>query len=189
MAVETKSTNPANLTVRQVMNSPVITGKPNETVRDIAKKMTANEVGSIVIVENGKPVGMVTDGDIIDRVISKGLNPDEVKAKDIMSTPILTVDSEATIVDAAKYMRKNRVKRVGVTYKGRIEGILSIWDIISITPEIVEIFSEKLNIQSSMLQSQKESVYFAGYCDICSRWSDLLVETDGKYVCEECRSD
>ncbi|MGB9726818.1 MAG: cyclic nucleotide-binding/CBS domain-containing protein [Nitrososphaeria archaeon] len=189
MSVETKSTNPANLTVREVMNSPVITGKPDETIRMIAKKMTENEVGSIVIVEDGKPVGMVTDGDIIDRVVSKGLNPDEVKAKDIMSKPILTVDVETTIVDAAKYMRKNRVKRVGVTYRGRIEGILSIWDIISVTPEIVEIFSEKLNIQSSLLQSEKEAVYFAGYCDTCSRWSDLLIEVDGKYVCEECRSD
>lgn len=189
MTVETRSTNPANLIVRQVMNSPVITGEPDETVREIAKKMTENEVGSIVIVVGGKPVGMVTDGDIIDRVVSKGLNPDEVKAKDIMSTPILTVDSEVTVVDAAKYMRKNRVKRVGVTYRGRIEGILSIWDIISVTPEIVEIFSEKLNIQLSILRSQRESVYFAGYCDVCSRWSDLLVETDGKYICEECRSD
>lgn len=189
MSVETKSTNPANLTVRQVMNSPVITGKPDETIREIAKKMTENEVGSIVIVEDGKPVGMVTDGDIIDRVVSKGLNPDEVKAKDIMSKPILTVDAETTIINAAKYMRKNRVKRVGVTYRGRIEGILSIWDIISVTPEIVEIFSEKLNIQSSLLQSEKEAVYFAGYCDTCSRWSDLLIEVDGKYICEECRSD
>jgi CBS domain-containing protein len=103
------------------MNSPVITGKPDETVREIAKKMTTNEVGSIVIVEDSKPVGMVTDGDIIDRVVSKGLNPDEVKAKDIMSKPILTVDAETTIIEAAKYMRKNRVKRVGVTYRGRIE--------------------------------------------------------------------
>jgi CBS domain-containing protein len=187
--METSTANPANITVREVMNSPVITGSPEDTVRRIAQKMAENEVGSIVIVENGTPVGMVTDGDIIYRVVSSGRNPDQTKAREIMSTPIYTVESEAKVVDAARYMRKKKVKRVGVTYKGKIEGILSIWDIISITPELVEIFSEKLNIQTSSMGSQKGTIYMAGYCDLCSRWSDTLVESDGKYLCEECRSE
>jgi len=132
---------------------------------------------------------MVTDGDIIDRVVSSGLNPDQTKAREIMSTPIYTVESEAKVIDAARYMRRKKVKRIGVTYKGKIEGILSIWDIISITPELVEIFSERLNIESPLSESQKGPIYMAGYCDLCSRWSDSLIEVDGKYLCEECRSE
>ena len=187
--METSSANPANITVREVMNSPVITGGPDDTVRQISQKMTENEVGSIIIVENGTPIGMVTDGDIIYRVVSSSLNPDQTKAREIMSTPIYTVESEAKVIDAARYMRKKKVKRIGVTYKGKIEGILSIWDIISITPELVEIFSERLNIESPLSESQKGPIYMAGYCDLCSRWSDSLVEVDGKYLCEECRTE
>ncbi|MGD0329459.1 MAG: CBS domain-containing protein [Nitrososphaeria archaeon] len=187
--MESSATNPANITVREVMNSPVITGGPDETVRQIAQKMTESSVGSIVIVENKLPIGMVTDGDIIYRVVSSGLDPDKTKAREIMSTPIYTVESEAKVIDAVKYMRKKKVKRVGVTYRGNLEGILSLWDIIAITPELVEIFSERLNIETSFSESQKGSIYMAGYCDICSRWSDTLVEVDDKYLCDECRSE
>jgi CBS domain-containing protein len=187
MAIDPSRTNPANITVREVMNSPVITGRPEETARQIAKKMTENDVGSIVIVENNTPIGMVTDGDIIDRIVSAGLDPDKTKAIEIMTKPIYTVESEAQLVDAVKYMRKKKVKRVGVTYKGKIEGILSIWDIISITPELVEIFSERLNIETPLAESRRNPVLMAGYCDLCNRWSDSLIEVDGKYICEECR--
>ncbi|MEM3403279.1 MAG: CBS domain-containing protein [Nitrososphaeria archaeon] len=189
MAIDPSRTNPANITVREVMNSPVITGRPEETARQIAKKMTENDVGSIVIVENNTPIGMVTDGDIIDRIVTAGLDPDKTKAIEIMTKPIYTVESEAQLVDAVRYMRKKKVKRVGVTYKGKIEGILSIWDIISITPELVEIFSERLNIETPLAESRRNPVLMAGYCDLCNRWSDSLIEVDGKYICEECRTD
>ena len=107
--MESSATNPANITVREVMNSPVITGGPDETVRQIAQKMTENSVGSIVIVDNNLPIGMVTDGDIIYRVVSSGLDPDKTKAREIMSAPIYTVESEAKVIDAARYMRKKKV--------------------------------------------------------------------------------
>lgn len=187
--MESGTSNPANIIVREVMNSPVITSGPDDTIRQISQKMTENSIGSIIIVENSTPIGMVTDGDIIDRVVSSSLNPDQTKAREIMSTPIYTVESEAKVIDAAKYMRKKKIKRVGVTYKGKIEGILSIWDILAVTPEIVEIFSERLNIETSFSESQKGSIYMAGYCDVCSRWSDSLVEVDGRYLCDECRTE
>jgi len=189
MTTEIGRENPASIFAREVMNSPVIVGKPEDTIRLISKKMTENGIGSIVIVENDKPVGMVTDGDIIDRVVSVGLDPDKTRADEIMSKPIFTVESETPIIEATRYMRKMSVKRLGVTYKGKIEGILSVWDIISITPELVEIFSERLSIEKPTSESQKSPIYMAGYCDLCSRWSDSLVEVDGKYLCDECRAE
>src|SRR5213593_1155709 len=68
--------------VRDIMNSPVISTLPNDTIRDIAKKMKEEKIGSIVIMEKDKPVGIVTDWDIVSNGLIKDVKPSQIKAKD-----------------------------------------------------------------------------------------------------------
>jgi CBS-domain-containing membrane protein len=149
--------------------------------------MIQYKIGSIVITENDEPVGIVTDGDIALKVAARDLKPSEVLAKDVMSSPLRTVDSEIDIREVARIMRNMGIKRLGVTYKNRLVGMVTMSDIVSVTPEVMDVISEKARILAG--EPRKKKGYLAGYCDLCNQWSDYLMEIDGKFLCEECREE
>ena len=146
--------------------------------------MTASKAGSVVITENDSPIGIVTDGDIVTKVVSKDIRPSTSRAREIMSKPLHTIESEKEIIEAARAMRRHGIKRLGVNYKNRLVGIISISDILAITPELFDIISEKTMIMTG--QASKQPAFVAGYCDSCNQWSDGLLEIDGRFICGEC---
>jgi len=182
----------ANMTtrvlVRDIMNSPVVSASPNDTIHDIAKKMKEENIGSIVIMEKDKPVGIVTDWDIVTRAIVNDSKPSQVKAKDVMKE-IYTIESEESITEAARLLRKHNIKRLGVVYKNRLAGIISSSDVIAVTPDLVEIVSEKSAIIRGELGITRPASNVSGYCDECSEWSDLLQYDEGTFICEVCRGE
>jgi signal-transduction protein with cAMP-binding, CBS, and nucleotidyltransferase domain len=171
--------------VREVMNSPVVTAQPNEDIRSIAERMSLARVGSVVILKDNLPIGIVTDGDIVSKVVSKNSIPSSIYAEEIMTSPLRSIESEKEIIQAARQMVRFKIKRLGVSYKHNLVGIISISDIVAITPELFDIISEKRAIMTS--ESERPPSYLAGYCDQCNQWSDVLLEIDSKFVCEECR--
>ena len=182
----------ANMTtrvlVRDIMNSPVVSASPNDTIHDIAKKMKEENIGSIVIIDKDKPVGIVTDWDIVTRAIVNDSKPSQVKAKDVMKE-IYTIESEESITEAARLLRKHNIKRLGVVYKNRLAGIISSSDVIAVTPDLVEIVSEKAAIIRGELGIARPANNVSGYCDECSEWSDLLQYDEGTFICEVCRGE
>lgn len=173
--------------VREVMNSPVITANPEDTIKSVSEKMTLAGVGSVVLVENDLPIGIVTEGDIVAKVVSKDLQPSSAKSRDVMSAPLRTIESEEEIITAARQMAKYKVKRLGVTYKRNLVGIISISDVVAVTPELFDIISEKRVMMTG--EDARQPSFLAGYCDQCNQWSDALLEIDNRFVCEECRTD
>lgn len=182
----------ANMTtrvlVRDIMNSPVVSASPNDTIHDIAKKMKEENIGSIVIMEKDKPVGIVTDWDIVTKTIVNDSKPSQIKAKDVMKETY-TIESEESITEAARLLRKHNIKRLGVVYKNRLAGIISSSDVIAVTPDLVEIVSEKAAIIRGELGIARPASNVSGYCDECSEWSDLLQYDEGTFICEVCRGE
>ncbi|MCS7125366.1 MAG: CBS domain-containing protein [Aigarchaeota archaeon] len=174
------------LRVRDVMSSPVIEASENDTAQQIAQKMEKYNVGSVVITRSGVPVGIVTKTDLVLKVVSRNLKPSEVKTIEIMSSPIHTVEPDTLIEDALRKMTALKVSRLIVTYKNKLVGIVSVKDILQVTPEILEIVKENMRIRGVTLPTSKEG-YIEGYCDECGEWSDMLLNVDGRYICEECR--
>jgi CBS domain-containing protein len=174
--------------VRDIMNSPVSSASTNDTIYDIAKKMKEGNIGSIVIMEKDKPVGIVTDWDIVSKAIVNDAKPSQIKAKDIMQE-IYTIESEESITEAARMLRKHKIKRLGVVYKNRLVGIISSSDVIAVTPELVEIVSEKAAIIRGELGIARSVSNISGYCDECGEWSDLLQYGEGTFICEVCRGE
>jgi CBS domain-containing protein len=172
--------------VREVMNSPILSAAPEEDLRTVSERMSRAKVGSVVILKNDLPVGIITDGDIVSKVVSKNLTPASIKAADIMSSPLRTIESEREIIEAARQMLSHKIKRLGVSYKRNLVGIISISDILAVTPELFDIISEKRAITTS--EEVRQPSYLAGYCDHCNQWSDVLLEIDNRFLCEECRS-
>jgi CBS domain-containing protein len=182
----------ANMTtrvlVRDIMNSPVISASPDDTIYDIAKKMKDENIGSIIVLENDKPVGIVTDWDIVSKAIANDAKPSQIKAKDVMKE-LYTIESEESITEAARLLRKYNIKRLGVVYKNRLVGIISSSDVIAVTPDLVEIVSEKATIIRGELGITRSASNVSGFCDQCGEWSDLLQHVEGTFICEVCRGE
>jgi CBS domain-containing protein len=180
----------ANMTtrvlVRDIMNSPVISASPHDTIKDIATKMKEERIGSIIIMEKEKTLGIVTDWDIVSNAVVEDIKPSLLKASEIMQK-LHTIEGEEGITEAARMLRQHNIKRLGVVYKNRLVGIISASDVIAVTPDLVDVISEKAALVRGEIGRSAGNV--SGYCDECSEWSDLLQYSEGTFTCEECRGE
>jgi CBS domain-containing protein len=167
---------PTRVLVRDVMNSPVISASPHSTIEDVASKMKDHKIGSIVILEDDKPLGIVTDWDIVSNAVTMDIKPSMLRASDIMQQ-LHTIEGEEGVTEAARLLRQHNIKRLGVIYKSKLVGIISASDVIS----------EKASLLRGEIGRGTGNI--SGYCDECGEWSDLLQYEGGSFTCEECRAE
>lgn len=111
-----------SLKVRDLMDDKVFMVDESSSCRDALKTMVEKGVWSLLVSRDGLPVGVVTERDIIKKVIVKGLNLDGVKVGEIMSSPIITVSPDEPIARAMELMAANDIRRVYVVEEGKIIG-------------------------------------------------------------------
>jgi CBS domain-containing protein len=113
---------------KDFMTKEVVTVGADKSVLDAAKLMTDYEVGSVVVLQGGKPVGIVTDRDIIVRAVAKGMRLEEVSVDEIMSKPLVTVKPDVSIIEVAKLMDQKSIRRVPVVEDDEVVGIVTSSD-------------------------------------------------------------
>jgi len=173
--------------VKDVMSSPVVTTDEEAPSNKIANIMAENNLGCIIVTnKDGKPLGIITQKDLVTRVMTKNRKPAEVTAKEIMTAPLATIDPEAAITDAARRMSRLDIRRLGVVYKGDLIGLISSKDILSVMPELIETIQEKARLETASSE-EKEETPLSGYCDRCSSYSENLKDINGQYLCDDCR--
>lgn len=115
--------------VKEIMTKQVVTVTPSETVFTATNKMTKREVGALVVVDNNLPLGIVTERDIVRKVVATKKNPSITKVSEIMSEPLFTTSSSSDVKEAAKIMTINEVRRLPVLENGKLVGIITATDI------------------------------------------------------------
>ena len=111
--------------VKAVMRSPVVTSSLFETVTSITDKLISKDIGAIVVIGgDNKPVGIITERDIVE-IIRTNKDPNKMKAKDVMSSPLVTVEVDLPLLSAIELMRKKGVRRVGVTKNNKLVGVVT----------------------------------------------------------------
>ena len=178
--------------VKDVMSSPVITIDEKAPANRSAVLMEKNDLGCVIVTnKEGKPLGIITERDLVVRILAKNLKPDSLKSTEVMTSPLITMEPEATIAEAARRMSRLDIRRLGVIYKGQLVGLISSKDILAVTPELIETIQEKTLIESeNRTEEVKENAApLAGNCDHCGSWSDDLEEVNGELLCEDCRVD
>ena len=111
------------------MTKKVFTVEADKTVVETAELMNAKSVGCLVIVDKEAPVGMVTERDIVRRVVAQKRSPD-LKVSEIMTTKLVTVDPDMSLKEAARIMSKNKIRRLPVTKDKRLVGIVVASDFV-----------------------------------------------------------
>jgi len=126
--------------IREIMSRPIIAEDEDTLVTKIAADMDELGIGSVVITSEGKPAGIITERDIALKVLLKDRRASEVKAKEIMAFPLVTIEPEMSVDEACKLAAKKRIKRLPVVEKGILIGIVSIRDLLARKPEYVREF-------------------------------------------------
>lgn len=173
-----------DILVRDIMSRPPITAKETETVAGVSKLMGKHDIGCVIIVDKtGNPAGIITERDIVQRVAAKNVLPSELKVSQTMSKPVASISPRATVNDAAKFMNHRKIRRLAVIDEGKLVGIVTMKDILQVTPAIIDLATEK---SRAGLDSPRTRVSLGGYCDECETWSENLVQKDGTFLCPDC---
>ncbi len=182
------------ISVAEVMNKTVITMDINTDIPAIAREMVSRDAGSIVITESGKAMGIITERDLVKGIVTEDRKPSEVAASKILSTPLVTVKPETSVVKASEIMLKANIKRLPVLENGTIIGVVSNTDILMVTPGLSTILKDLIDMNREALLStpsieEIEEDFSTGICESCLYHSADLKLVDGRYLCENCRQE
>lgn len=170
--------------VSEIMKRSVITVDPQLTLSDVAKIMTNNRIGSVIVMEDTRPIGIVTDDDIVGTIAS-GKDPKKVRIKSLKkSMKFITASPDEDALKITKKMVKSGVKRIPVVKDGRLVGIVSDKEILIMSPELIEVLSEKLKLRIDRVARTDQVI--SGICERCEAYSDNLKNVDGRWLCEDC---
>ena len=114
----------------QIMQKKFKTIDHGATAKEAAKRMTTQKVGSLLVEKQKKVIGIVTERDIIRKVVAKGANLTKVTVERIMSKPLLTIESTRSLHDAQDMMADKGIRHLGVTYGGQLVGLISVRDLL-----------------------------------------------------------
>ncbi len=128
------------------MKRNVIVANPNLTLKEASQVMVKFEIGSLVVTEDDKLVGIITSTDIL-KCIAEGKDIEKTTIGSVMSKPVITISPDEKIEDAVNLMLKNKIKRLVVTEGNKIVGIITASDIISIEPKLIEKLSQLLSVK------------------------------------------
>lgn len=173
--------------VGEAMEPSVVTVGPDMPADEVARMMAKKDIGSVVVIENGRPIGIVTERDFCFGVVAKNKMPSKVKVKDIMSAPLKTIGPDTTLKQASRLMAKYNIRRLPVIDKGVLVGIITNKDILAISPQMIEIL-EELSKMNAEVHSTREAPE-RGTCEVCGDYMVPLYEVDGIYVCESCKEE
>ncbi len=115
--------------VREIMTRPPISSvSPSSTVEDAAMKMKNEKHGCLVVIQGGRPVGMVTERDLVQKVLALGIRGSDAPVSKVMSSPVITIGPEASVEQAAEEMVRGKVRRLVVQDSNGMVGMLTVTD-------------------------------------------------------------
>jgi CBS domain-containing protein len=128
--------------VRDIMSKDVRVVRPDTSVKEVVATMNKFDIGSIVVVQGDRPVGIITERDILRRLVEPCLAPETLTARQIMTSPVLSISETANIEETAKLMARKRVKKLPVINNGKLVGMITYTDIVAKVPTLLTILEE-----------------------------------------------
>lgn len=133
--------------VGDAMTFNPVTVPPTATLRECAQVMEKNHVGSLLIKDKDKLVGIVTEQDMVRKGLGKISRPEKAQIKDVMRESIYSVGPEEDIADALQVMNDYNIRHLPVMHKGKFVGLITGKDILKIQPHLFETLAEKIELR------------------------------------------
>ena len=131
-----------SLEVRNFMVSNVITIETNALVMDAVKIMNQHMIGCLVVNKNGSPVGMVTERDLLKRLLAESKNPEKTRIQEIMSKPLIVAKPDMEIEEVIKFMFDRKIKKIPIVEDGKLLGLVTFTDLLSFQPQLIKVVKQ-----------------------------------------------
>ena len=119
--------------IKELMVKNIVTVLPNASVHEAVKHMNKNRIGCLLVVDRGKIMGILTERDILERVVEKGKNPKETETSDIMTKHVIFGNPNMELPDATRLMFEKKVKKLPLVDGGQLIGLITLTDIARVT--------------------------------------------------------
>ena len=185
-----------DLSVSDVMSRRLITADVSETADLLGARMAAGKVGCIIITRGTHPVGIVTERDLVVKVVSRNTQPSSARAEELMSRPLITIGPEKSVELASREMVRHQIRRLPVVHGNKLIGLVTDSDLLAISSELSEILRDLIlqnNPEGEFSGTGKNITrpesFTQGICEVCQSFQESLVNIDGTYVCSRCRDE
>jgi malate dehydrogenase (oxaloacetate-decarboxylating) len=132
----------SKILVKDLMSTNVNVFENESSALEVVKAMSDCDVDYVIVVQSRKPTGIITERDVIVRMLTQGLDPSVVIARAIYTNPLVTIEETATVEEAAELMKEWKIKHLPVTRNGKIAGMLNYLDIAFNVPELLPAMKE-----------------------------------------------
>jgi CBS domain-containing protein len=147
ICVAQEKTGKVWLKAKVVMSKEVITIDENASVKKAVDIMNRADISCVIATRKGKAVGIITERDILKRIVAEGKNAEKTKVKQVMSTPLITISPDTDVEEAAHLMFEKKIKKLAVIDQNRLEGLISLTDIARAQPSITKVLQKLAALQ------------------------------------------
>ncbi len=172
----------SEIPVRDAMKSDLLTVNRSETMDKVARLMTQWNIPAVIVIDGTKPIGMVTEKDVLEQLVAEDRKPSKVHAEDIMSSPLVTIGPEETMSEALDKMIQFDVSRLPVVEGTELIGIVSKADLSNAKERGYSSY-EPLEDEK---YDEEDYPYGPAICEICGQHNTHLRVVNGRYVCDDC---
>jgi CBS domain-containing protein len=142
------------------MVKEVVTIDANKSAKDAADVMNRYEIGCLIVVRRGKAIGILTERDVLKRVVSEAHDPKVTRVKDIMSKPLIVVESDTELEDAARLMFKMKIKKLPIIHEGKLSGLVTLTDLARFQPQMIKVLKQLSRLEHAPKRMQKVLDYY-----------------------------
>lgn len=135
--------------VREVMNRTVVTVKPEITLKESAKVMSEAHIGCLIVYVDEKILGVITSTDILKAIASEK-DANVTYAADIMTRNVMTIEPDKDLEEAVDIMIKHKIKKLPVVSDGKLVGLITTSDIVTVEPRLVANFSDLMSLRTPL---------------------------------------
>ncbi|WP_327052705.1 CBS domain-containing protein [Halomicrococcus gelatinilyticus] len=186
------------VTVRDVMTREYVGVSESDAVLGAVRLMRSEGTGSVVVLRGSEPVGIMTESDVLD-LVAEEADPAETTVAEVMSSPVVSMNADRSLADAAGTMAHQDIRRIVVTEGGELVGVLTERDVISASAspssigsftgrETTEPTDATTPIEGSANTDGGDAAYAnQGICEVCGSLTRELTNVNGQLVCADCR--
>jgi CBS domain-containing protein len=155
LSADKKKESDMSLKVGDVMVKEVVTIDENFSVREAADIMNKFEIGCLIGVRRGKAMGILTERDVLKRVVAEGKDASKIRVKDVMTSPLVVAEPSMDLAEAVKLMFQMKIKKLPVVDEKRLVGLVSLTDIARFQPQMITILKQLAARQEAPKSIQK----------------------------------
>jgi CBS domain-containing protein len=167
--------DPSKIPVKNLMTKDVAMIEPGTTVKEAGIMMDNGKIGSLVIMENDEPIGIITERDFAIKIVAKNLGA-ETKITKVMSSPVIHILADESVVNAADLMEKKKIRKIPIFQNGRVAGIITATDLVRFFRfSAIEENKGKcpLHTDEKLVKTELEDGTKKMYCSKCEKFFGL----------------